>query len=115
MNQHGKPPSAKRRLDTAFKALCDISFLGVDADGQDARRIAQEALLAMQMDTVAVVIMEEGARLRATSAAGNVDSERTTLEHFGQAVNAILEAQGVPVQFSEIVMVDDYPKPKGET
>lgn len=109
-----KTLTTKQRLNLAFKALCDISFLGVDADRQDARRIAQEVLRAMGMDTVQVALIDNGTRMIATSAAGNVEAEQVTLENFAHAVNAILEVEGVSVQFSEIVMIDDHPKPKGE-
>lgn len=114
MSSHAKPPTTKQRLDLAFKALCDISFLGVDADGQDARRIAQEALQAMQMDMVQIVHVQSEGRFIATSAAGNQASERAQLELTQQMIAAIIERDGGRIEFSEIVMVDDHPKPKGE-
>lgn len=115
MSQHSKPPSAKRRFEIAFKALCDISFLGVDADGQDARRIAQEALRAMEMDTVQIVFEKSEQRIRVTSAAGNEEAERFQLEQFQKMITAIVERDGGEVQWSEIGMVNDHPQRKGET
>lgn len=109
MSSHSKPPSAKKRLELAFKALCDISFLGVDADGQDARRIAQEALRAMQMDIVRITLMKAEGRFIATSAAGDQEAERLQLEQVQRMMTAIIEQGGGQIQFSEIEMVDDHP------
>jgi len=106
-----KRRSAKADLETAVAALCDIALLHLqDAPTvDDARRIAQAALKAMEQDRIVVTSLESEQRIRVTSAAGNEKAEREMMDAMIGAINGILEAQGVPALEWKTEMIDDHP------